>query len=556
MLAVSKAGNNDYSYLLDTTAGKRWSRVGIDRKAGFQAFLPGVHSEKSVCCGEFPNIKSLVNWGKVTGHSFVMVTPFGPTGYGESPFSARSSFALNPFLISPWNIKGIDINKFERKIRELQDKYPTGTGKINYGFISEKLQLFREMYENFKSRNGEHSKFKKFLEEKKYWIKDFVLYEGIKETEGYRSWKDWPNGLKNRTTHSLNSFERKFSDSLTFHAWLQWQGSMQLKAEKKYAEENNFMLMGNLPFLAAEDSADVWALREKGYFKMKLAAGAPPDMYCKKGQRWGNPPLNWKVIEADGFEYFDQKLNEAANYFDLYVLDHVFGIARLWSIPVEEQMENQGLNGFFDPKDPKGDEAIWDKQLRRLLTKMVNSNPNIQPVAENLGIGPRNCNAILKELGILGFAVPRWMKDWGNDPSRFISSSEYDKNTVAMTGIHDASFTPVWYETADTKEQEIYWKHVGMSGRASTSATPKLMRNIVKDAANSSSIYTAMPLNDLLAIKDPSLFITPGSYINKPGTAGGNWAYGYPAQFSLEKLNKDQELKAELVDINHKAKRT
>ncbi len=534
-----------YPELLKTISATWWENHGTSRKAGFQAFLPGIHSEKSVCCGEFPDMKKLVDWGKVTGHSFGMFTPFGPTGYGESPFSARSLFALNPFLISPSEIKGINIKKFERTIRALQDRYPTGTGKINYAFIFEKLQLFREMYEDFKVRNGEHPKFKQFLEKKKYWINDFVLYEGIKETQEYRSWEDWPEGLKNRDTHSLNSFERRFADSLTFHAWLQWQGSMQLKAQKKYANENNFMLMGNLPFLAAGDSADVWALRHKGYFKMDLAAGAPPDMYCKEGQRWGNPPLNWHIVEADGFEYFNQKLNEAENYFDLYVLDHVFGIARLWSIPAEEPMKNQGLNGFFDPKDPKGDEALWDEQLRRLLTKMIKSNYHLQPVAENLGIGPRNCNVILKELGILGFSVPRWMKDWG-----------YDKNTIAMTGIHDASFTPVWYETIEAKEQQIYWKHIGMSGRASTSTTPKLMRRIIEDAANSSSIYTSTPLNDLLAIQDPSLFTTPDSYINKPGTVGGNWAYGYPAEFSLERLKGNKELNEELMNINYRAKRT
>ena len=447
----------DYSALKTTVSGPWWEKHDTDRKAGFQVFLPGAGTAQSTCCGEFPDIRDWILWGKATGHKIAMFTPFGPIGYGNSPFSSRSSFALEPMFGSPRAFKGVRLDEFGSSIQDLQKAFPTGTGKIDYRFIPEKLKLFREMFEAFKREHGEPREFTNYLQRKQYWIEDFALYEAIKQKEELRSWKDWPKGLREREPKSLSSFRRRCADDITFHAWLQWQTSMQMQSIKKFAEDNDFLIMGNIPFLAAEDSADVWALRQRGYFKEDLAAGAPIDQYCPKGQRWGNPPINWEAVEGDGFEYFDQKLQEAANNFDLYILDHVFGLARLYSIPVKEPMENQGLNGFFDPKDPIGDQALWDAQLKRLLTKMIKSTHKLQPVAENLGVGPNNCDKILEELGILGFKVPRWTKDWANNPSRFIPSTQYGKFTAVMPGIHDAPFPATWYETvAGTVDGELF----------------------------------------------------------------------------------------------------
>lgn len=608
-----------YSQLLNTPSAKWWQRHGTERKAGFQAFLPGIHSEKSIGCGEFRDIKPLIEWGKSTGHRIGMFTPWGPVGFGNSPFSARSSFALDPMFASLDEFKGVPTKDFESTIQNLRKTFPIGIGKVDYRFIPEKLKIARAMFDR---KDGEHPDFLDYLKKKIYWLPDFALYEAIKQKEELRSWKEWPSGLRDREAHALNDFERKNSSDVTFHAWLQWQASMQAKALKRFAEELSFLLMGNLPFLAAEDSADVWALRHKNYFKMHLASGAPPDQYCLLGQRWGNPPLNWEVVEADNFKYFDEKRNEAANYYDLDVLDHVFGIARLWSIYANEPMENQGLNGFFNPIDPKNDEAIWNEQLKRLLTKMIQCTDKLQPVAENLGSGPKNCNKILKELGILGFVIPRWMKDWGSDLSKFISSSEYEELTAVLPGIHDAHFPAVWYETiagtvdsvlferlckersinfnkikdilfdtsrstnnrlrwreninketllkalnsndteaftyihnATFNEQAIYWNHVGLEGRPNSEATSELMKKILQDSLDASSIFSLTPLDVLLGTDNPKLFTSgPRPYINNPGTTHDNWEHGYPAEFSVDKLS-EYKGNQEILEMNIEAER-
>ena len=94
-----------------------------------------------------------------------------------------------------------------------------------------------------------------------------------------------------------------------------------------------------------------------------------------------------------------------------------------------------------------------------------------------------------------------------------------------------------------------------MSGKASSTATSQLIDRIIRDTANSDSIFTSIPLDTLLAGQNPEAFTTPDSYINKPGSFGANWQYGYPAQFSLERMHAQADANEELREINRKANR-
>ena len=120
--------------------------------------------------------------------------------------------------------------------------------------------------------------------------------------------------------------------------------------------------------LVSRDSADVWA--HPDFFKLEFAAGAPVDMYCAKGQRWGMPTHNWDRIRSDNFTYVKEKLKVAENFYDILRIDHVVGLFRIWSIPYNEPQETQGLNGFFDP----GDENAWGPHGRDLLSILQKSS--------------------------------------------------------------------------------------------------------------------------------------------------------------------------------------
>src|SRR5262245_30231264 len=70
-----------------------------DRAAGVLLHitsLPGPHGSGD--CG--PGAYAFASWARRAGLRWWQTLPIGPAGYGNSPYSALSSFAGNPYLIS------------------------------------------------------------------------------------------------------------------------------------------------------------------------------------------------------------------------------------------------------------------------------------------------------------------------------------------------------------------------------------------------------------------------------------------------------------------------
>jgi len=201
--------------------------------------------------------------------------------------------------------------------------------------------------------------------------------------------------------------------------------------------------MGDLPFLVSRDSADVWA--HPDYFKLDLASGAPPDLYFSQGQRWGMPPYRWESIARHGYDHLIEKLRYAQNFYDLYRIDHVVGIFRVWTIPFSEPYEHQGFYGAFDPAD----ESLWEEQGRRILSLMI-QNVKMLPCAEDLGTVPDCAGRVLEEFGIPGMDVQRWRRDWGKSYD-FFPPQMYRPVSIALISTHDmGAFKTWWVEEAGT----------------------------------------------------------------------------------------------------------
>ena len=174
-------------------------------------------------------------------------------------------------------------------------------------------------------------------------------------------------------------------------------------------------------------------------------------MYFAKGQRWGMPPYNWENISFHGYDYIKEKLRYAENFYDMFRIDHVVGIFRVWSIPLDEPQESAGFKGVFDPPDEK----VWEAQGRKLLSLMV-ANTKMLPCAEDLGVVPACCGRVLEEFGIPGIEVQRWTKYWGKSYD-FKAPQDYRKNSVATVATHDSSLLCGWWEfEAGTVDEELF----------------------------------------------------------------------------------------------------
>lgn len=410
----------------------------LKRRAGILAPLFSLYSENSLGIGDFEDLKLLIDWCSNCGYSIIQLLPMNEVGLTFCPYDSISSFALEPIYA---HLKLSSSGRVKSPQR-------LSNPRVDYGIKDEKMRLLKILYDKEKDA-ASNKEFAVFKEENRYWIDDYSLFKALKGRHNHAPWYEWGDGYKNRDGYLLEQFEKEHKEELSFYKWTQWVLFRQFEDAKRYARSKKVLIKGDLPILVSRDSADVWAHSE--LFKLEFAAGAPPDMYCAKGQRWGMPTYNWGRIRSDDFTYIKEKLKVAENFYDLLRIDHVVGLFRIWSIPFNEPIQTQGLNGFFDP----GDENVWGTHGRDLLSVLQNSTP-LPLCAEDLGVIPKVCRDALADAGIPGNDVQRWMKDWAVSHD-FLDPDKYRKMSVAMLSTHDTTNWPAWWENeAGTIDEELF----------------------------------------------------------------------------------------------------
>ena len=120
-------------------------------------------------------------------------------------------------------------------------------------------------------------------------------------------------------------------------------------------------------------------------------------------------------------------------------------------LPYDEPLETEGLKGFFDPAD----EDVWRDHGEKILSVM-SDNTDMLLCAEDLGMVPKACPEVLKEFGVPGNDVQRWVKDWAVSHD-FLAPEEYRTVSVAMLSTHDTTNWAAWWENeAGTVDQALF----------------------------------------------------------------------------------------------------
>ena len=430
---------NLQDYLSKSISADNWKSIGFQKRAGVLIPLFTVHSKSSFGIGDLGDLKLVIDWAGKTANSIIQLLPMNEVGSTFCPYDAVSSFALEPAHICLKEFPELAAKKFKSLSQD--------TNYVDYALKQEKLKLLWDVYLSLDL--SEALDFESFQQKNYYWLADFVLFKVLKEYHHGKPWYEWEQRFKNRSQKDLEEFRQENIEKITFQMWLQWILFKQFKEAGDYAAGNNILLKGDLPVLVSRDSADVWSHLE--FFKLDFAAGAPPDMYCAKGQRWGMPTYNWENIAKDSYRYIKEKLKYAQEFYNILRIDHVVGLFRIWSIPYNDAEENQGLNGFFDPSA----EQLWNEHGRKILTALV-ENTKMLLCAEDLGVIPKCCTQTLLEFGICGNDVQRWVKDW-NKRHDFLLPNEYRQLAVAMLSTHDTMNWKAWWQyEAGTVDEGLF----------------------------------------------------------------------------------------------------
>ena len=428
-------------YLSQSLSKSNWMNIGFNKRAGVLIPLFTIHSKSSFGIGDLGDLKLLIDWAKSTGNSIIQLLPMNELGALFCPYDALSSFALEPSYICLKDFRQISKKKFVSKSHD--------HNYVDYAVKEEKLRLLWDVY--LTEDLSQAIDFESFQHDNFYWLADFVLFKVLKKYHQGKAWYDWEDKFKNRLSEALQDFKQENIEEITFQMWLQWILFKQFRDAQNYAAKNNILIKGDLPVLVSKDSADVWS--HPGFFKLETAAGAPPDMYAALGQRWGMPTYNWENIAQDDYRYIKEKLKYAQEFYNILRIDHVVGLFRIWSIAQNDLLENQGLNGKFDPDQ----EYLWPDHGRKILEVLL-KNTKMLLCAEDLGVIPRCCTDTLKEFGIPGNDVQRWVKDWNNRHD-FLLPQEYRQLAVAMLSTHDTTNWKAWWQyEANTIDQNLFMR--------------------------------------------------------------------------------------------------
>lgn len=329
------------------------------RVSGVVVPLSALRSPKSPGCGEYPDLEKfgeLVSSWKV---NLVQLLPVQDSGTQTSPYSALSAFALHPLYLRLESLPELaigqksvrvlsapDRDRFREESASLVKRFCQAVTVPHEELYREKLRILAGMWEAGVAKW--HVKALDSWIAAHPWINAYAAFMELKFRNEGRPWWQWTEYRDPRPEDIDQLWKTKnLVSRLRFHAWVQMRSDEQFKAAALSLESAGIELMGDIPILMNEDSAEVWSRRN--LFRTELSAGAPPDMYSAGGQNWGFPVYDWEALEAENYAFWKERLVAANEYYSAFRIDHVLGFFRIWAL---SRHEHTGYLGRFVPSLP------------------------------------------------------------------------------------------------------------------------------------------------------------------------------------------------------------
>lgn len=318
-----------------------------------------LRSETSFGIGDFSDLKKMIDWAALTNQQLLQVLPINDTTTSRTwrdsyPYSAISIYALHPIYLGCSDFPLKDEKKMQRFLQTAEElnKLP----QMDYESV---LKLKDAYCKELFVQDGEavltSSDYDAFFDENKNWLTPYAFYCYLRDknqTANFKEWGEFSVYDEKRLNRMLNAFPEA-KKSVDFYYFIQYLLHKQLLGVKEYGREKGVALKGDIPIGINRDSIDAWTSPE--LFNMDTQTGAPPDDFSLSGQNWGFPTYNWDAMQRDGYDWWINRFQKMADYFDAYRIDHILGFFRIWEIPLSAV---QGLLGYFSPALP-----YWAEEL-------------------------------------------------------------------------------------------------------------------------------------------------------------------------------------------------
>jgi 4-alpha-glucanotransferase len=500
-------------------------RFSLGRRAGLLLPLSSVRGPAGDL-GSYADAGGVARWLLSAGCTMWQLLPLNEVSPGQdSPYAASSSCALEPVYI---DLHGVDdLGELTDGEKRALDE-ARASDRVDFEkYRSVKRDALARAFAKFRQRGGV-GLLRTFREEHREWIEDWALYRSLHERRR-KSWRDWEPELRDRDERALQKAREELRDTIDELIYVQWIADTQWRAGRKAANDLGVKMLGDLPFMVAEDSADVWSFQH--LFRFDATVGVPPDAYSAEGQDWGLPVPQWDEMRSRSDPWLHLRADRAAELYDAFRVDHVVGLYRTYARPVDKSAP------FFVPAE----EPRQKEQGERILSLL---GEKAEVLAEDLGTVPDFVRASLAEQEFPGTKVLRWENDLGlpRDVTKF------PRVSVAVTGTHDTESLWTWWESLADWEREHQLKQPRLEhlrGPSEKRYTPETRDALLELAYSASSDALLTPITDALGWKDR---------MNTPGTVGPhNWTFRLP--WRLDELFSAPEAVATAQRLAHLAER-
>jgi len=446
-----------------------------------------------------PEASAYVSWLAAAGISWWQVLPLHPPGPGFSPYSATSTFAGNPLLISPEAL-------VENGLLD-EDDFASAPPFVDHSVdfdqvVPFKTELLRRACARFVNAPPPilARELEQFRVTHRHWLEDYARYAALKATQAGAPWYEWPKQLQQRDSSAVERFVADHPEEILFVELSQLLFHRQWQALRSFANELGVRILGDVPIFVAYDSAEVWAHPELFLLdeqrRPTVVAGVPPDYFSATGQLWGNPLYDWSHSADTGYSWWIARLRHELGLADAVRLDHFRGFVAHWEVPAAD---SDASNGRWVP-GPGAE--LFDTVAQQL--------GGLPFLAEDLGHITPDVHDLRHRLELPGMAVLQFA--FSPEPRSTFLPYAHTRDLAVYTGTHDNNTTVGWFfEDAGDGERDLLLRYAAADER---DIAWTLNRLAMASVANMAII----PHQDLAGLG-------ADCRMNTPSVANGNWRF-------------------------------
>jgi 4-alpha-glucanotransferase len=507
----------------------------VARVSGVTVPLFSIRTRADWGIGQITDLPAFAAWTRKAGQRLVQLLPTHTLSEGEtSPYGAMSAFAVDPIYVTVEHVPDLDAGAIAEALG------PSGKAelerlrqapRVEYRAVRAlKRRVLGAAFERFRTgalsqKTDRARAFLAFVEAEGAWLRDTALYAALRESHRDYGFSTWPEKERDRAPEVLALARDLVDDGglgtrVLEQMYLQWIALAQWRAARADLRAQGVELMGDMPFIASSESADVWAHRDQ--FRSDVSLGAPPDDFSADGQSWGLPVYDWAAMDRDELAWLRTRARHASKLFDRFRIDHVVGFFRQW-------VSRPGEKGAFYPKEEEAQRARGEAVLRA----MIDAAGEGAVIAEDLGVIPPFVRETLTRLGVPGYKVLPWERDASFQP---YDPRSYPALSVATWSTHDTlPITQWWYELEDWERERI----AALDAIPLDLPEPERELALIKLLFSAGSDLALVLVNELLG--DKTRINTPGTVVDE------NWSWRLPRP--LEDLEGDPAVVARFEAI-------